>query len=59
MRRGVEIFFAFTRDTGHPHPHLNAAFDNYAALLRAMGLGAAEVATRIEELKTAPGLARG
>ena len=59
MRRHLEIFLAFARDTGHSHPHLNSAFGNYAVQLRAMGLGEAEVATRIEGLKTAAGLARG
>jgi len=59
MQRLLEIFLAFTRDTGHPHPHFDDAFRNYAGLLRSMGLGEAEVATRIDGLKTAAGLARG
>jgi tetratricopeptide (TPR) repeat protein len=37
MRRAVEIFLSFTARTGHEHPHLQAAFDNYFRLLRAMG----------------------
>ena len=37
MRRMVEIFIKFTRATGHPHPNLQAAVDNYAGLLQAMG----------------------
>ena len=36
MRRVVEIVVAFTSATGHPHPHLMAAANNYAALLMAM-----------------------
>jgi tetratricopeptide (TPR) repeat protein len=59
MRRGLQIFLAFTRDTGHPHPHLNTAFGNYAGLLQAMGLGEAEVATRIDGLVTAAIFASG
>jgi hypothetical protein len=37
MRRVVEIFVAFTAATGHPHPRLQTAADNYAGLCTAMG----------------------
>jgi tetratricopeptide (TPR) repeat protein len=37
MRRVVEIFVLFTRATGHPHPHLEAAVNNYGQLLMEMG----------------------
>jgi tetratricopeptide (TPR) repeat protein len=37
MKRHLEIFLAFTRATGHPHPHLNDALDNYRRLLASMG----------------------
>jgi hypothetical protein len=37
MRRHLEIFLKFTADTGHPHPHLNGALDNYHQILTAMG----------------------
>ena len=37
MRRVVEIVLKFTRDTGHQHPHLMTALDNYSGLLLAMG----------------------
>jgi tetratricopeptide (TPR) repeat protein len=37
MRRHLEIFLAFTRSTGHPHPHLEDAINNYGGLLMAMG----------------------
>ena len=43
MRRHVAIFVEFTRRTGHRHPHLDAAFANYAGLLAAMGKGQAEI----------------
>ena len=43
MRRMVEIFVKFTRATGHQHPHLQAATDNYAALLKAMGRSREEI----------------
>ena len=37
MRRHLEIFLQFTRDTGHQHPHLMGALKNYRSLLMAMG----------------------
>ena len=37
MKRVVEIFIDFTRRTGHRHPHLMDAFDNYTGLLVEMG----------------------
>ena len=37
MRRMVKIFLKFTRTTRHPHPHLEAAANNYGRLLQAMG----------------------
>jgi len=37
MRRVVEIFMNFTRATGHPHPKLMDAVDNYRSLLMEMG----------------------
>jgi tetratricopeptide (TPR) repeat protein/predicted alpha/beta hydrolase family esterase len=36
-RRHLTIFLYFTRQTGHPHPHLKTAINNYASLLLAMG----------------------
>jgi len=36
-RRTVEVFVQFTRATGHPHPHLEVAVNNYGGLLMAMG----------------------
>ncbi len=52
MRRVVEIFLAFTRRTGHEHPHLQAAFGNYTGLLRAMGRDAAQIEAALSALTT-------
>ncbi|GEP45547.1 tetratricopeptide repeat protein [Brevifollis gellanilyticus] len=37
MRRTVDIFVRFTAQTGHEHPHLRAALDNYFTLLLESG----------------------
>ncbi|MCY3787636.1 MAG: tetratricopeptide repeat protein [Gemmatimonadetes bacterium] len=37
MRRALEIFDTFRRQTGHEHPHFQQANENYQALQRAMG----------------------
>jgi len=37
MRRALEIFDTFRRQTGHEHPHFQKANENYQALQRAMG----------------------
>jgi tetratricopeptide (TPR) repeat protein len=50
MRRVLVIFLQFTRATGHRHPHLRTAFDNYSALLQAMDLPEGEPARRIVSL---------
>jgi len=49
-RRMVGIFFNFTRQTGHPHPHLQVSLGNYASLLQKMDLSAAEVRQRLNDL---------
>src|SRR5262245_49815949 len=51
MRQHVAVFVEFTRRTGHPHPHLEAAFRNYAGLLKAMGKSSAEIEAALAELK--------
>jgi tetratricopeptide (TPR) repeat protein len=51
MQRTVAIFIEFTRRTGHHHPHLDAAFANYANLLSDMGKSRAEIETACAELK--------
>ena len=50
MRRHLEIFVSFTRATGHPHPHLQAAIGNYAVLLEEMGKTDDEILTRLQSI---------
>jgi tetratricopeptide (TPR) repeat protein len=49
MRRQVIIFRKFGETTGHEHPHMQAAIENYRQLLAAMGLTDAEVDARLRE----------
>ncbi|MGZ6266731.1 MAG: tetratricopeptide repeat protein [Candidatus Limnocylindrales bacterium] len=49
-RRDLEIFLQFTLKTGHEHPHLRAAINNYTGLLAAMGRSEAEIQARLEEI---------
>jgi tetratricopeptide (TPR) repeat protein len=50
MERHLVIFLQFTRRTGHPHPHLETAINNYTGLLIQMGYRKDEVATRLKHL---------
>ncbi len=50
MERHLVIFLQFTRRTGHPHPHLDAAIKNYEALLMQMGYSKDEVVARLKRL---------
>ncbi len=50
MRRHLEIFFNFTRATGHPHPHLQAAVNNYRSLLEEMGMSHEEALARLRKM---------
>jgi hypothetical protein len=50
MRRAIEIFLALKRHTGHEHPHLRLAFDNYSSLLKAMGWSETEIAAMFAEM---------
>ncbi|MBI4717143.1 MAG: tetratricopeptide repeat protein [Planctomycetes bacterium] len=54
MRRCVEILRDFRRATGHPHPHMQAALENYESLLKAMNLPPAETAARMRDLIAPP-----
>ena len=56
MRRTLGLLLNFVRRTGHPHPHLQDALHNYAALLRATGLGQDDVRTRLNDLRAEYGL---
>ena len=57
MRRMVLIFLLFQRDTGHPHPHRDAALRNYAILLAAMGKTRAATDMSIQSLQREASLA--
>ena len=56
MRRHVIIFLRFERDTGHPHPHRDAALNNYTRLLQRMGKSAAEIAAEVQAIRRDAGL---
>jgi tetratricopeptide (TPR) repeat protein len=49
-RRHLEILLKFTHSTGHEHPHLRAAIDNYTSLLEDMGQSPAQIRTRLDEI---------
>ena len=49
-RRMVEIFIRFTFQTGHQHPHLNVALQNYGGLLNDLGQSQGEPQDRIDAL---------
>jgi hypothetical protein len=50
MRRIVEILLKSTRATGHPHPHLQTAANNYAGLLQAMGRSWEQIMATLGEM---------
>jgi hypothetical protein len=56
FRRTVLIVLAFTRDTGHEHPHLRTAFANYRGLLLAQTEDPAEITPRLASLGPEAGL---
>ena len=56
MRRHLVIFLMFQRDTGHPHPHRDAAINNYAILLEEMGRTEAEIAGALQAAMREAGL---
>ncbi|MBE9572185.1 MAG: tetratricopeptide repeat protein, partial [Proteobacteria bacterium] len=49
-RRMVEILLQFTSETGHSHPHLQAAVNNYTGLLQTMGRSAEEIQAALDKL---------
>ncbi|MCH8852647.1 MAG: tetratricopeptide repeat protein, partial [Planctomycetes bacterium] len=55
MRRHVEIFHKFGEQTGHEHPHMQAAIANYHRLLKAMGLSDTEIARRVADVAAVDG----
>lgn len=58
-RRMVGIFLHFTRRTGHPHPHLDAALENYARILKDLGQSEAEIKAEIRSLQGQYGVTGG
>jgi len=50
MERVLVIVLQFTRRTGHPHPHLKDAINNYGGLLMEMGHSRNEVNDRLKRL---------
>ena len=59
MKRAVEIFWKFTRDTGHEHPHLRDAIAAYASLLQEMGYSEQQVRARLQEIAAEYGFSLG
>jgi tetratricopeptide (TPR) repeat protein len=51
LRRHIVTLVEFTRRTGHPLPHLEAEFNNYALLLAHMGKSPAEIEAAIDSLR--------
>lgn len=50
MERHLVIFLNFTRQTGHPHPNLEAAINNYCILLTQIGYSRDEINERLKHL---------
>ncbi|MBN1973432.1 MAG: tetratricopeptide repeat protein [Sedimentisphaerales bacterium] len=50
MERSLLIIIRFTRQTGHPHPHLETAIDNFASLLIQIGYSKEQVHERLKKL---------
>jgi len=50
MLRVLIIFRTFTQSTGHQHPHMQDAIDNYRALLEDMHLPPDQIARKLASL---------
>ena len=50
MRRVIDLFLQFTRATGHSHPNLEAAVNNYSGLLQAMGRSEEQIQATLWEM---------
>ncbi|HEY1932578.1 MAG TPA: tetratricopeptide repeat protein [Acetobacteraceae bacterium] len=57
MRRALAIVLTFQRDTGHAHPHRDAAIANYRRLLEAMGRSEADIDAALAALWREAGVA--
>jgi tetratricopeptide (TPR) repeat protein len=51
MARAVSIFFRFQRSTGHEHPQLQGAMNNYRGLLSMLNPAEPEIEARIKALR--------
>jgi tetratricopeptide (TPR) repeat protein len=49
-RRTLDILLQFNRTTGHEHPNLRAAIENYRSLLAAMGQTPEQIRARLDEI---------
>ncbi len=49
-RRMVEIFIKFTHTTGHPHPFLQTAINNYGGLLQAMDWSEKQIGDQLRKI---------
>ena len=58
-RRVLEILLKFTVATGHPHPHLQVAINNYARILGAMGRSPEQIQARLDEIGRPFGVSLG
>jgi len=52
MRRAVDILLRFKAATGHDHPNLSAATDNYRELLKDMGYNEDKITQKFAQLLT-------
>ena len=50
MRRALGIVLDFIRRTGHEHPHLHIAQDNYANILKALGRSEEDIDAELRKL---------
>ncbi len=57
MRRALAIVLAFTRATGHEHPHLRVFSSNFIDLLQQLGHSEAEAEAQLNALKARFGIA--
>lgn len=59
MRRHLEIFLKFTYVSGHQHPHLQEAIENYTTLLFRMGRSQLEVLAKLNAISKPFGIQFG
>jgi hypothetical protein len=59
MHKNLEILLLFTAQNGYPHPHLEAALDNYSSLLSLMGRTEYEIKRIFDILLESCGLNTG